>query len=194
MDEVSVPVRIDDVRRGRPTRIVRCSYLRIECSSPAPDWTLTLGQRHIPFLLVDLVGVIRQPVGGAPEFVTAQDIEETYDAIEASGCLEVTVSDLWLPPAVFSAFSLRRGTTLRVGERLFRAAWDYRHDRMTRTRFWHLANRLHDDVAFSEQEDAAFRDWRYAQVEHAKRAYSHGSALKWVPTDAKGFRLGGRHR
>src|SRR6266446_3158222 len=95
MDERTVPAVIDD-RTGRSPELVRCVYFYFRGDEPGALWTLGLDQQvSVPFILLELAGIILQPVGGEL-FENPEQIDSLFSLIEGAG-LSVEIADLWIP-------------------------------------------------------------------------------------------------
>ena len=176
MDDISIPVTIDDVKRIPDFRFARCEYFTIECVTPTPGWTLELGSLDIPILMLGLSGVVYRPSPTKARFKSGDQIEGLFDAIEMDGELSVGTADIWLPNgllerAVEPKKKLGRGLTVRIGLPLFKAALLFRTDSVDRSGFAEAAEGLARSVRFSKKENKAFAQWRQMQVKRAKDDY-----------------------
>jgi hypothetical protein len=194
MDQESVPVTIDDVKRLPDFKFSRCSYFTAECDLPSSNWRLFLEDRQIPVLQSGGAGIIFRPSSDELLFTDADQIERFFDAIEADPRLSVGTGDIWLPnelvEPVLNKLKLEpRGVTLRIGYELFVSALEYRTGRIEREQFETAASAASDTVTFSKEEHDAFKAWRAMQVDLARRQYPKSSLLvlpyedKEVPTD-----------
>jgi len=177
----AVPVIVDDVKRHPGFLMTRCTYFSIECDQPSPGWTLSLKNAHIPFYMLGLSGIVLSPPGNEHEFVSASDIRELFDHIEAHDHLFVDVNDLWLPNACFPNDEIERGAVCRVGPRLFDLAFQFRHDLLPRQEFELLAREFGHEVTLSRRETEAFRAWSDGQIATAREQYHQKTsfALEW---------------
>ena len=183
MDETSVPITIDDVKRLPEFGFSRCSYFTAECDLPSSNWRLELEGRHIPILMAGGSGIIFRPSPDEPRFTDPDQIESLLDAIEADPQLSVGTGDIWMPnelvEPILKKWQLEpRGVTLRVGYDLFIAALQYRTDRMGRKPFEALARKSRDAVTFSMEEHEAFKAWRGLQITLAREQYPKNKDLE----------------
>ena len=83
MDERTVPAVIDD-RTGASPELVRCVYFYFQGDEPGTSWTLLLDQVTVPFILLELAGIILQPIDGEV-FEDPQQIDSLFSLVEAAG-------------------------------------------------------------------------------------------------------------
>ncbi len=182
MDETSVPITIDDVKRLPDFRFSRCSYFTAECDLPSSNWRLELEGRQIPILLAGGAGIIFRPSLDEPRFTDRDQIEHLFDALEADLQLSVGTGDIWIPnelvePILNQRRLEPRGVTLRIGYDLFVAAMQYRTDRIDREQFETMARASRDAVTFLMAEHEAFKAWRGMQITLAKQQYPKNGKL-----------------
>ena len=177
IDQSSVPVVVDSIKRRDDFPMVRCNYLTVQCDAPSPDWQLTLGGEPSSFLMLGLVGIIRQPFGGG-HFDSADNIESTLDRFEERSELFIDVDDLWIPEFVLrhAAKDFKLGDVFRIGEELFSAAFRYREGQLEQENFLELSDQHLAQAVHSEIESAAFRTWHWQQVDAARRHYHDNEA------------------
>jgi len=189
VDEVSVPVSVDAIRRsGEGSPLARCTYFTIELQGPSAGWTLELQAEEVPFLLLQLAGVVTSPVGGGDEFASVSDIDRLLAAVERGGRLTVDLADVWLPKWLLgkrSPVPPHRGQVYRAGERIFRAAIEYRDGRLGPEALETLAEELGDTVRFAEGETRAFSLWRVEQIRRARGHHPKNRKLQLEWDDSK---------
>jgi hypothetical protein len=201
MDDVSVPVCVDDIKTVSGFEYTRCDYFTIECDAPSPGWTLSLGSQKIPFLMNALSGVIYRPSGAGALFTDPMEIERLFDTIEENGGLYVGHADIWLPNGLLEFvcakrdFGISRGTVVRVGLAAFQAATAFRMDAIDADRFLSVLHEFQHTVTFSHEENEAFASWRKWQVEMAKERFPKNGnlALRWKPQNDNRATEGPRH-
>lgn len=183
----SIPVILDDVKKYRDFEMARCTYFNIECDAPSPGWSMGPAERGIPFYLLGLTGVIWKPFGEKDFFDSVDLIDELFHAIEEDPSLYVDTNEVWLPNILFKPAALKRGNVFRVRDDLFRAAYSFSADRISKEKFLSFCGSLveggrpADVVRHSEKETETFRDWEKEQIRIAKDTYPKKPeyALKW---------------
>ena len=160
-----VPVLVETPSRSA-FPMVRCHYLSIECDDPRPDWNLGPPGSGIPFLMLNLVGIVQQPFG-APRFNTYGLIDGLFEGIETRANLTINFEDIWLPDFLFQP-QLSVGDVYRVGNKLFAVAYQYRDGRHSRDTFENLCKELHREIVLSEDETRAFQGWTAEQFSTAQ--------------------------
>ena len=183
MDDISVPITIDDVKRLTKFEFTRCDYFTVECDMPSSGWMLELAEREIPLLMTGGSGIIFRPSPSELLFTSSNQIESLFDAIEKEPQLSVGTGDVWIPnelvEIILSKCQLEpRGVTFRIGYNLFIAAMEFRTDRIDRERFDGLANELQNTLTFSMEEHTAFKAWREMQVDLARQEYPKNKDLE----------------
>ena len=163
--QLDVPVLIETSSRSA-FPMVRCHYLSIECDDPRPGWNLGLQGPGIPFLMLNLVGIVQQPFG-APRFNTNGLIDGLFELIENQATLTINFEDIWLPDLLFQP-QPSVGDVYRVGNNLFSVAYQYRDGRHSRDTFENLCKELHRDIVLSEDETRAFKGWTAEQFSTAQ--------------------------
>jgi hypothetical protein len=161
-----VPILIETL--SRPFfPMVRCLYLAVEFDTPSNGWTLTLGGRTFPFLMLGLTGIVQASLDGR-RFDDPRLIDEFIDTIERVNGL-VSFEDIWLPEELFSR-EIAVGDVYRVGLRLFGSAFQYRDSRSKVERFTEESRALHSEIESSEAETKAFARWSGGTIERAESA------------------------
>jgi hypothetical protein len=151
-----VPVFVDSVIALPEFPFVRCNYLSLERDAPDPGWALSVSGQLMPFLLLQLAGVVTQPFG-EDRFSRVPLIEQLYAVTEAGDGLSLQVSDVWLPRFLFQSGDPVSGAVYRAGAALFRAAFLYREGFMDRTTFVRAAEG--QALEYSASETVAFQQW-----------------------------------
>ena len=146
--------------------MVRCHYLSIESDDPRPGWNLGLPAVSMPFLMLNLVGIVQQPLG-APRFSNYGLVDGFFSLLEDQASLSVNFEDIWMPEFLFHG-QVTVGDVYRVGERLFAIAYQYRDGRYSQEAFEGLSKELLRDIAFSEDETKAFKAWAGEQISTAR--------------------------
>ncbi len=191
VNQNGVPVVVDSIKRRDDFRMVRCNYLTVQCDAPSPDWQLSLRGEPSSFLMLGLVGIIRQPFGGN-SFDSPDSIETTLDRFEERPELFIDVDDLWIPEFVLrqaeTDFAL--GDVFRIGDDLFSAAFRYREGQLEQDDLLETCEQHLAQAEYSRIESAAFRAWHWQQVEAARRHYheneAEGRVLQRKPSPDEG--------
>ena len=167
MAERTAPVVIDD-RTGRSPELVRCVYFYFRGDEPGAEWTLGLNQVRVPFILLELAGIILQPIDG-DLFERPEQIDSLFSLIEGVG-LTVEIADLWISTRAINTnpAELNRGFVLRLGERLFRSCLNYRYGEIDLEHFENQLKELSESLRVSERESKVFLEWSYLEVERAR--------------------------
>ncbi len=97
MDDISVPITIDDVKRLTKFEFTRCDYFTVECDMPSSGWMLELAEREIPLLMTGGSGIIFRPSPSELLFTSSNQIESLFDAIEKEPQLSIGTGDVWIP-------------------------------------------------------------------------------------------------
>jgi hypothetical protein len=150
--------------------------MSVECDEPRPDWGLGIGGSEMPFLMLNLVGIVQQPFG-ATRFGNYTLIDQFFQRIEQQ-ILSINFEDLWMPSFLFHG-EPRVGDVYRVGYKLFVAAFQFRDGRHTQEAFDNLCKELQREMVPSKEETQAFRGWIAEQI----------SAARNRPPKNPGFRL-----
>lgn len=141
--------------------MVRCHYMSVECDEPRPGWALGIGGSEMPFLMLNLVGIVQQPFG-ATRFDNYTLIDQFYQRIEQQ-LLSVNFEDLWMPSFLFQG-EPHVGDVYRMGYKLFVAAFQFRDGRQTQEDFENLCKELQREMVPSKEETRAFRGWIAEQI------------------------------
>ena len=173
-----VPVFVDARVGGSASfAMTRCSFLMIECNDPMPGWTLSIGRRKIPFLLLEMAGIIGAPLK-ATRFRHVHDIGNLYTAVEDMRSREQTGSeflvetgDFWLPDFLFGRPAYDVGDVFRVKRALFNLGLSYRNGDLDTERFVVACENFAEAVSYSEQETEAFRVWHEIQAREARQQF-----------------------
>ena len=181
MAAISVPVVVDAVKTLEAFPFSRCVYYTMECEEPSADWMLGIEGVEVPYLLVELSGVIHAPSAEQAEFDSGESIEAAFARIDADPRLSVGSADLWLPNEVLyepsKGAERRRGRVYRVGQGLFLQALQFRRGALSQEEFLEVCRTSRDQVRFSAVETRAFREWVEGEVRQAKEAYPKAPEL-----------------
>lgn len=159
-----VPVLVETP--GRPVfPMVRCHYMSVECDDLLPGWSLGVNGTQMPFLMLNLVGIVQQPFGAA-RFDNYNVIDQFFRGIEQQ-MLSINFEDVWLPSFLFHG-EPRVGDIYRVGVKLFVAAFQFRAGRYTQETFEDLCKELQREIVPSNEETLAFRGWTAEQISTAQ--------------------------
>lgn len=189
----SVPVMVDAVRPvqdradSETYEMVRGVYFLVDVVDMTPVQVRSTlpGGQPVPALLVGGAAIITGPVSGAEEFRHAQDLAETFDAVERDETL-VEIADVLLPMRwLADVHEVATGGVFRIGERAFRTAYTNQAEGLP------VGNLLefdlqYLDVVYSEVETAAFRDWQALQVQQAIEQYPKDERLELRWEEAAG--------
>jgi len=146
--------------------MVRCHYLSIEYDTPQAGWGISFGGVRMPFLMLGLTGIVRQPFG-ADRFNDYGLIDGFFQEIEARTELSLNFEDIWMPAFLFGG-SPQVGDVYRVGLKLFVLAFQYRDTRFSQEEFEAHCNELRREISFSADETAAFKGWTAEQIAMAQ--------------------------
>jgi len=140
--------------------------MSVEYNGPRPGWEIRLGNDVMPFLMLELVGVIQQPFG-APRFNTSALIDRLFEQLEGKAGLLVNFDDIWLPSFLFQR-ETHTGDAYRIGIELFQGAYLFREGRLSEGDFEIYCKRFGETLVFSEDETKAFTEWSEVQVSTAQ--------------------------
>jgi hypothetical protein len=176
---VDVPVVVDSVKMLRAFPMTRCNYLSVECDAPKPGWQLGIGGPAVPFLMLELVGIIQQPFG-AKRFDALDRIEDLFRRIEEEADLLIDINDIWLPNFLFTDKRYRPvpGNVYRIKNELFAAAFLFREGRQDEATFLDQCRESRQGIILSEEETSVFRAWREQQIRSAKEQYPKEERLE----------------
>lgn len=160
-----VPILIETPSRSF-FPMVRCHYISVECDDPRPGWALEVDGLSMPFLMLNLVGIVHQPLGAA-RFNTFNLIDQLFERIEEQASLSLNFEDIWLPSFLFQT-QLGVGDVYRLGIDLFIVAYQFRDGRRTQEDFETHCKELHREIVISEDETRAFKGWTEEQVSSAR--------------------------
>jgi hypothetical protein len=151
----------------------------IESDVPRSGWELSVADQTVPFLMVELSGIILQPFS-AERFDSPSRVEELFARLEDQFGFLVSIDDIWLP-----TFMLRRevlpGDVFRIQVEAFRTVFAMRQGRLPAESWDAFAKMLHDTpegIEFSELETLAFRDWSNRQLINAREGYPKNRELQ----------------
>jgi hypothetical protein len=160
-----VPILIETPGRSF-FQMVRCHYMSVECDDPRPGWGLQVDGLSMPFLMLNLVGIVYQPLGAA-RFDSFGLIDQFFERIEEQASLSLNFEDIWLPSFLFQA-QPAVGDVYRVGNDLFVLAYQFRDGRHTQEDFEAHCRKLQREIVLSEDETRAFKGWTAEQVSSAR--------------------------
>jgi hypothetical protein len=184
-----VPVVVDAVRTFAYFPMVRCNYLSIECDSPKIGWTIGIGSSELPFLMVGLTGIVTKPFV-ADIFNTVDSIEDLFRRIEDDAGLLVDIDDLWLPMILFRNINIRPevGQVYRLNSDMFAIALDFREGHIDAQYFLERCEQSGRSLSLSEEEMAAFGQWREEQIRSAFDQYpkNRNLELEWQENSTDG--------
>lgn len=163
---LDVPIFVETPSRPY-FQMVRCSYISIECDDPSPGWAIRLNNQAAPFLLLELVGVVQQPIG-AQRFDTYNLVDQLFQQIEKQASLLINFADIWLPGFLFSS-PAQVGDVYRVTIDLFSEAFRFRDGRSNQQQFELLCKEL-PPPQFSMEETRAFGSWVAEQISGAQNS------------------------
>ena len=169
-----VPVFMDSAGYAEDLGMSRFTYFFIECDEPGELATPFGGELDLPFLLMDLEGVIFSPLGGSGEFDSPEAISTLLDHIDRQTPYVVSTSYIWLPNDILARHldrELRRGDVIRIAAPLFVRA--SRHTRTPAARAFDDLIELERALFFSPRETAAFQKWTDLTIERVRRRH-HG--------------------
>ena len=173
----TVPVIVDSVKISEQFPILRCSYLSVECETPSENWTLKIGNKRLPFLMLGLDGIVTGPFG-AKRFKNVGQIEDLFIALEDVAGLLIDIDDIWLPLVLFTRYSRpREGNVYRLDGELFALAFAYREGRIDTELFLNNCRELDHPLFFSRKETQVFREWHAQQIRGASEQYPKNSEL-----------------
>jgi len=175
LSQPDVPILIETPSRPFFS-MVRCHYISVECDEPRSGWQLTVGGSAMPFLMLNLVGVVYQPLGGT-RFSDLNLIDKFFAGIEEQAFLSVNFEDLWLPSVLFKS-EPNVGDVYRLGNNLFVLAHQFRDGRHTQDDFEAVCKELRREILFSADETQAFKDWTEEQIEEAQNGLPKNSELQ----------------
>ena len=155
--------------------MVRCHYMSIEYDDPSHVWNLDLNGSQMPFLMLNLVGIVQQPFG-ATRFNSYDLIDQLFLRLEQQ-LVSVAFEDLWLPTFLFRG-EPEVGDVYRMGTNLFAAAFQFRDGRQTREAFEAICKDLHGEMVPSPEEAQAFRGWIGEQVSTARNRPAKNPELR----------------
>lgn len=164
--------------------MTRCNYLTIDCEEAEPDWWLHLGGTGpLSFLLLNLSGIVQQPLDGG-RFHSQEQINDLFRQVEEKAGLLIDVDDVWLPNQLFPAYAEKSGVgeVYRVQNEVFATALRYREGRLGLEKFQASLERAEGAVTYSEEETVQFQLWFQRLVEAARDTYPKNKdrELRWI--------------
>ncbi len=184
-----VPVIVDSVKKISGFKMTRVSYFSIESVEPSLGWHLILTEKNLvlPFLMLNLSGIIVSPLHGGPVFGSVDEIEDLFSLVEdgSDGTLFIDINDLWLPNQVFPKEALR-GEVYRLPQELFLAAMKFRKGIMEKRKFSSFAREHRGQIATSPDETGVFREWTKREIELAKEKYQENKKYQLKRRESTG--------
>ena len=92
----SIPIVVDNIVSLPEYDMVRFIYYSIDAEDNPKSYKLKIGNRGVPFLLIEFQGIIHSPLTGLM-FRTAHSIGQLFESIEKTGDFFVDINDIWLP-------------------------------------------------------------------------------------------------
>lgn len=181
MPNDDVPIFVDNEIAPEAFPFVRCNYLTIERDEPDPSWLLTLDGQEMPFMLIQLAGVITQPLT-EPRFSSRELVEELFIRIEEDDRLSIEVADMWLPRFLFR-FTPHAGLVFRMRRHLFASAFQFRNGLVSEARFIDVCKESEEAFEFSDLESGAFREWHSMHTDAAKSGFPKSRELMLRPRE-----------
>lgn len=180
----TIPIIVDSVKRFEAFSLTRCTYFSIEAKEHGIPMELELSPPGIrlPFLMIDLSGVIVAPFGDERSlFETADDFDRLFEEIDQHPNFFVDTNDLWFPTSLLDNEDrqVARGMIYRIGEALFREAYVLRDEIRSEADWYHHSNMVDEpgNIEYSEKETEALQVWQEQLIEAMKTAY-HASPEK----------------
>jgi hypothetical protein len=169
---ISIPLMVDAVHDTGRFQMTRMTYFSIAGDRPSAEWILEFRDRRIPFLMINLSGIICRPDFEHYRFDSAEQIDALFDLIEADDRrgLLVDLNDVWLPNSILTG-RCWRADVYRIDQRLFAEAWHYRHGRTSLEQLEAVGKKSKGRIHFSEKETEAFRAWSELQISQARKSY-----------------------
>jgi hypothetical protein len=159
-----VPIFVETASRAY-FPMVRCSYISIECDDPRPGWQIGLGNGFASFLLLELVGIVQQPLG-AVRFSSKTLIDRLFEQVEEQEFLLINFADIWLPQFLFAS-PPGVGDVYRVANGLFAEAFRFRDGQQDQQHFEERC-KGQPPLAISADETRAFAAWTDEQISTAQ--------------------------
>jgi hypothetical protein len=169
--DITIPIMIDDIKKGSGFDFTRCTYFSIQCNFPSPNWTLSIKNSHIPFTLTGLSGIIYEPDDDTNRFDHPQKINNLFDKIEADKRLYIDINDIWIPNTFFHSGKHARGSVYRILFDVFLAALSFRENTSSIEQFRKICSSYSKGAIYEDAETIAFTDWAKAQIGDAKINY-----------------------
>jgi hypothetical protein len=173
-----VPVFMDNSGYSGELGLSRFSYFFVEFDEPGEAAAPFEGYGAIPFLLMDLEGVILTPLGDRTEFDTPDTISDLLEFIHEKTPYVVSTSYIWLPDEILRKHvgaDLKRGDVVRVAAPLFVRAC--RHARTPAADAFDDMLDLDRAVIDSPVETESFRKWTDRTVERVRKRYRSDTGM-----------------
>jgi hypothetical protein len=169
-----VPILVETPSRGY-FPMVRCSYIYIECDDPLPGWSIGFGNVFARFSLLELVGIVQQPIG-ADRFNSYNLVDGLFEWIEGQASLLVNFGDIWMPNFLFKG-PVHVGQVYRASNELFRQAFRFRNGQQDQEQFERHCKEF-PPLEFSPLETNAFEEWVEKQFTFADERYPKNRDLQ----------------
>jgi hypothetical protein len=186
MENLIIPVQIDDARHLEEFQKTRCNYFRIEFSEGPFTGTFPVSS-GLDKLRVAAWGnwaVLTGPTVGVDEqdlFLSSDSIRKTFMTIEETEGLFLDLGYIWLPNEIFGVKaeneSIRIGDVYRLSTRLFQKCYLFVAEMITEKEWLDHCLSLSKEINPSPDETLAFREWRQKQIQSSYERY-HDESYK----------------
>lgn len=184
---ITIPV-IVDVTEPAPG-LTRAVYFCFEAIEPSPGWYLATPVQQVPFLLLDVAGIIfgptqpqQQGVDRPQLFLDPALIQATFEVIESTGDLMVVSAGLYVPTSMFHGVEQRpqRHMVYRLRADVFVAAHRASREMWQVSEYQRLMDHYKEKlpssadpppIQHSPKETSAFAAWSLQQLVHALDGY-----------------------
>lgn len=184
--EITIPITVDAVKLQEGYALTRCTYFSIEHKTPGSPATLGLPPDiEIPFLMIDLSGVITAPLEDDKQrFEDPGDLDSLFEEVDAHRDYYVDTNDFWLPTALLECAGppVERGMTYRIGVELFRKAYALRDMVMSAMDLDSQMKMLDIPVMieYSGKETIALKGWQDKLIASIRESY-HANPQRKLP-------------
>ena len=170
-NQITIPIIIDDIKKQKDFDITRCTYFSIQCDTPSADWSLTVQNIYVSFLMMGISGIIYRPADGSDKFDHPDKIEKIFDIIESNEGLYIDINDIWMPNGFFTIGEQKRGSVYRLPLDVFSTALAFRENTACLKDLVKMCGRHPKGAIFQDDETWAFSTWSQMQIDEAKRFY-----------------------
>jgi hypothetical protein len=168
----NIPIVVDDVKTSRAFPMSRCTYFSVECHTLSPRWALEMRNLGIPLLMIELSGVVCEPMGAKGIFVSKQKIEDLFETVEKDPGVYIDTNDLWLPNSVFDLKTyLKPNSVYSVGFELFEVAYGFRKQPVSTKQYVEKCRKRRWKARYSARKTQALKAWHEMQIEEARAHY-----------------------